>query len=348
MDISPWPKTHTQAATSGQLSADEMQTLAQEEDVAAAPDEPLFENPFTIEDIMVFDDASMQRIFSTGGFGITLDDLALSVQGAPSALIKHIRRNLPPPQRSQFMQRLRYPCPGEQVQAARKRVLDELFWELTYWKTPDLYEELTEGERLHPGIFQRLEPDLRGKVVLDAGAGSGRASFECMHHGARIVYAVEPSPGLLRILEKKVANQPTHNRIVPYQGRFDQLPLGDASVDLALSCSAFTAEPEQGGEPGLAELKRVTRPGGKIVLIWPRQKDYDWLSAHGFQYVVLPVHQEMRVRFRSLQSAVRCAHRFYAHNRAVLRYILQRRRPEVPFSVLGLNPPRDYCWLTVE
>ena len=348
MDISPWPKTHTQAATSGQLSADEMQTLAQEEDVAAAPDEPLFENPFTIEDIMVFDDASMQRIFSTGGFGITLDDLALSVQGASRALIKRIRRNLPPSQRSQFMQGLRHPCPGEQVQTARKRVLDELFWELTYWKTPDLYEELTEGERLHPGIFQRLEPDLRGKVVLDAGAGSGRASFECMHHGARIVYAVEPSPGLLRILEKKVANQPTHNRIVPYQGRFDQLPLGDASVDLALSCSAFTAEPEQGGEPGLAELKRVTRPGGKIVLIWPRQKDYDWLSAHGFQYVVLPVHQEMRVRFRSLQSAVRCAHRFYAHNRAVLRYILQRRRPEVPFSVLGLNPPRDYCWLTVE
>src|SRR5258707_15851591 len=83
----------------------------------------------------------------------------------------------PPPQRSHFMQGLRHAYPGEQVQAARKRVLDELFWELTYWKTPDLYEELTEGERLHPGIFQRLEPDLRGKVVLDAGAGSGRASF---------------------------------------------------------------------------------------------------------------------------------------------------------------------------
>jgi ubiquinone/menaquinone biosynthesis C-methylase UbiE len=348
MDISPWPDTHTQAVTSGQLSADEMQTLAQEEDVAAAPDEPLFENPFTIEDIMVFDDATMQRIFSTGSFGITLDNLAVSVQGASRALIKRIRRSLPPPQRSHFMQGLRHPRSGEQVQATRKRVLDELFWELTYWKTPDLYEELTEGEQLHPGIFQRLEPDLRGKVVLDAGAGSGRASFECMHHGARIVYAVEPSPGLLRILEKKVANQPTHNRIVPYQGRFDQLPLGDDSVDLALSCSAFTAEPEQGGEPGLAELKRVTRSGGKIVLIWPRQKDYAWLSAHGFQYVALPVHQEMRVRFRSLQSAVRCAHRFYAHNRAVLRYILQRRRPEVPFSVLGLNPPCDFCWLTVE
>src|SRR5258708_17989457 len=195
--------------------------------------------------------------------------------------MRGIRGSLPPGQRSDFMQGLRHSCPGEQVQAARKRVLDELFWELTYWKTPDLYEELTEGERLHPGIFQRLEPDLRGKVVLDAGAGSGRASFECMHYGARIVYAVEPSPGLLRILEKKVANQPTHNRIVPYQGRFDQLPLRHPSLDLPLSCSAFPPQPQHAANPRLAELKRVTRPGGKIVVIWPRQEDYAWLNAHG-------------------------------------------------------------------
>jgi hypothetical protein len=27
---------------------------------------------------------------------------------------------------------------------------------------------------------------------------------------------------------------------------------------------------------------------------------------------------------------------------------LKKQNPEVPFSVLGLNPPRDYCWLTVD
>ena len=98
---------------------------------------------------------------------------------------------------------------------------------------------------------------------------------------------------------------------------------------------------------GLAELKRVTKPGGKIVLIWPRREDYDWLVGHGFQYEALPLDQEMQVRFRSLQSALRCARHFYAHNRAVASYILERRRPEVPFSVLGFNPPCDYCWLNV-
>jgi hypothetical protein len=91
----------------------------------------------------------------------------------------------------------------------------------------------------------------------------------------------------------------------------------------------------------------VTKPGGKIVLIWPRREDYEWLAEHGFQYVALPMDQEMQVHFRSLQSALRCARRFYARNKAVVDYILTHRQPEVPFSVLGFNPPCDYCWLRV-
>jgi hypothetical protein len=122
----------------------------------------------------------------------------------------------------------------------------------------------------------------------------------------------------------------------------------DNSVDLTLSCSAFTAAPEQGGECGLAEMLRVTRSGGKIVLIWPRREDREWLSARGFRYVALPVQREMCVHFRSLQSALHCAQRFYAHNKAVAQYLLSQRQPEVPFSVIGINPPRDYCWLEVQ
>ena len=307
----------------------------------------LFENPFSIEDLAIFDDATMQRLLSEGGFGIELDDMASSLHGASRSLIRRVRKHVPRSSRSSFVRELRKHLSKDEVKAARRRVLDALFWELTYWKTPELYEELTEGEQLHPGIFQQLRPDLHRKVVLDAGAGSGRASFECLRCGARLIYAVEPSPGLLHILEQKLAHQPMTSRIIACRGRFDRIPLADNSVDVALSCSAFTAEPEQGGEPGLAELKRVTKPGGKIVLIWPRIEDYDWLAAHGFHYVALPVQHEMRVRFRSLSSALRCARRFYAHNRAVANYIMRRHKPEVPFSVLGLNPPCDYCWLTV-
>lgn len=320
---------------------------ANDDQNSAVQSDTAFENPFQIEDLAVFDDAELRRLFDADVCRVNPRDLAWSMHGASKSLIQQIRKNLGWRHRSYFMQELNYPVSADEVKAARKRVLDALFWELTYWKMPELYEELTEGEKLHPGIFQQLEPYLRDKIVLDVGAGSGRATFECLRHGARLVYAIEPSPGLLRILEQKVAQWPASERVVVRQGDFSHIPLQDSSVDIALSCSAFTAAPEQGGEAGLAELQRVTKQGGRIALVWPRREDHGWLAEHGFSYVTLPVQHEMFVQFRSLHSAVRCARLFYGHNKAVVRYILKRRRLAVPFSVLGLNPPSDYCWLIV-
>lgn len=310
--------------------------------------QPLFENPFDIADLLIFDSATLRDMLASNAHGLTLDRLAAALHGAPLPVIQRIGAALTSPQQSTFAHLLRRPVTAAQAEDARRQLLDNLFWELTYWKTPHLYEALTEGERIHPGIFRRLAPDIRGKDVLDAGAGSGRATFACLRAGARRVYAVEPSPGLLRILESKCASHPARRQIVPIQGRFDHLPLDDDSVDLALSCSAFTAGPDQGGEPGLAELRRVTRSGGKIAVIWPRPEDYAWLATHGFHYVALPAPPDMGVRFRSLATALRIAHRFYAHNTAAIRYLLRNRRPEIPFSLLGVNPPHDYCWLLVD
>lgn len=315
--------------------------------ILAGEAQPLFENPFEITDLLVFDHAALRDMLACNAHGLTLDCLAAALHGAPPPVLQRIRAALPTHQRRPFTQLLTQPMSAIQANHARRRLLDNLFWELTYWKTPNLYDALIEGERIHPGIFRRLTPDIRGKDVLDAGAGSGRATFACLRAGARRVYAVEPSPGLLRILKSKCVPHPARSQIIPARGRFDHLPLVDDSVDLALSCSAFTADPDQGGEPGLAELRRVTRAGGKIVLIWPRPQDYAWLAAHGFHYVALPAPPDMAVRFRSLATALRVARRFYAHNTAAIHYLLRRRRPEIPFSILGVNPPHDYCWLPV-
>jgi hypothetical protein len=92
----------------------------------------------------------------------------------------------------------------------------------------------------------------------------------------------------------------------------------------------------------------VTRRGGTIVLIWPRPEDYAWLAAHGFSYIPLCTPPGLGVRYRSREEAIAVARRFYAHNRAVLRYLLRHREPAIPYAVLGDNPPHDYCWLTVE
>jgi ubiquinone/menaquinone biosynthesis C-methylase UbiE len=307
-----------------------------------------YETPFYIEDLEIFDDATLRLILNNCGFGLTVEKMAQSLHGVSEELVQRINRNLLPSQRSCFSEELRKSLSKAQVEVARCCVLEVLFWELTYWKTPELYEELIEGEQLHPGIFQQLEPDIYNKVVLDAGAGCGRATFECVKYGARKIYAIEPSPGLLCILRHKIACQAESRRVVPLQGRFDKLPLADNSVDTALSCSAFTSDPAQGGECGLAEFKRVVKPGGTIVIIWPRTQDHEWLAERGFQYVTLPGHEEMSIHFRTLQSALRCAQRFNAQNRNVIEYLLRERKPEIPFSILGLNPPIDFYWLTTQ
>ncbi|GAC1356801.1 MAG: hypothetical protein NVS2B12_16630 [Ktedonobacteraceae bacterium] len=307
----------------------------------------LFENPFHVEDLQVFDDETLRKMLEHHCFGLTSRRLAHCMHGAAEPLIKNIKRAIPQQQHALFASELHRPLSMEQVEHARREVLNALFWELIYWRTPEFYEELTEGERLHPGIFQHLEPDLRGKTILDAGAGSGRASFECVRYGAPRVYAVEPSPGLLRLLQRKITARAEEARLVPLSGSFENLPLAENSVDMAISCSAFTAGDEQGGEPGLAELRRVTRPGGKIVIIWPRVQDHQWFEQRGFQYVSLPVQDEMCVYFRSLQTALHCARLFYAHNEEVMRYLLTMKKPEIPFSVIGMNPPRDYFWCEV-
>ncbi len=305
------------------------------------------ESPFSIEDMRVFDDETLHYIVTNETFGVTLNQLAYSLHGASPDLIKRVKRSILPGKRAHFMYKLRMSLSMDEIQRNRKQVLDELFWELTYWKTPDLYEELTQGEKIHPAIFQHLDADLRDKVVLDAGAGSGRASFECLHHHARMIYAMEPSPGLRQIFERKLSSE-QQKRLQLCSGRFNAIPLPDDSVDVALSCSAFTADPEQGGELSLQEFRRVTRPGGKIVIVWPRIEDRAWFEQHGFHYFTVPVQHEMQVQFRSLRVALACVRRFYSSSQEALDYLLTRQKPEIPFSLLHMHPPCDYCWLEVE
>lgn len=309
--------------------------------------ETTFDNPFQLTDLLVFDEEHFCRVLSNCIQKMTLARLAWGLHRAPQVLVERVHACLSPDQCEAFWQEMVRRVPECEVVCARRTLLDLCFWELTYWRTPELYEELTAGEQLHPGIFQQLEPLLRGKTVLDVGAGSGRASFECVRHGARLVYALDPSPGLLRLLQQKVARSLAGAQIVPGVGDFAHVPLADESIDLALACSSFTADPQQGGVVGLAELRRVVRPGGAIAFIWPRPEDRAWLSERGFYYVALPAAQEMGVHFSSFACALRSARRFYASNPGVVRYLLDACEPVVPFSVLGINPPSDYCWARV-
>jgi hypothetical protein len=84
MDASVSPLTDSVASASGQTISQTANQSEEKRSAYSASREPLFENPFSIEDLMVFDDAALQRMLSRGCFGLTTGRLARSVQsGSP-------------------------------------------------------------------------------------------------------------------------------------------------------------------------------------------------------------------------------------------------------------------------
>jgi ubiquinone/menaquinone biosynthesis C-methylase UbiE len=120
-------------------------------------------------------------------------------------------------------------------------------------------------------------------------------------------------------------------------GFFDDLPVTDDYADVVVACSALTPVPGHGGEAGLAEMERVCRPGGCVVVVWPN--NVDWLTAHGYRYASFA--GEMFVEFASPEEAAELTEVFYPSAVTEVRRLGAR---QVPYEVLGINPPRDLAF----
>jgi len=98
----------------------------------------------------------------------------------------------------------------------------------------------------------------RDADVLDLGAGTGKLTRPLVERFARVT-AVEPDPGMRAHL-----GQATSCYLV-LGGRAEAIPLADGSVDAVFVGQAFhwfaTAQ-------AVAEIARVLRPRGGLVLIW--------------------------------------------------------------------------------
>jgi len=93
--------------------------------------------------------------------------------------------------------------------------------------------------------------------VLDLGAGTGKLSVAVLAAGHSVV-AVEPLAEMRAVLAEALPQLET------LDGRAEQLPLPDASVDAVLVGAAFHWF-EQG--PALDEIGRVLRPPGTLGLL---------------------------------------------------------------------------------
>jgi SAM-dependent methyltransferase len=205
-----------------------------------------------------------------------------------------------------------------------------LAWELLYRLEPALYDQLVSAERIHPGVLGWLPP---ADKIVEVGAGAGRLTMQLIGRGAQIV-AIEPAAPMRALLRQKLSRAALGGQVQVTDGFIDCLPAASGSADLVVACSVLTPAAGHGGEAGLAEMERVCRPGGQVAIIWPN--NVGWLTGHGYRY--LSFAGPMAAEFSSCQEAVELARIFYPHAAAEIR---RRGRREVPYELLGFNPPRD-------
>jgi SAM-dependent methyltransferase len=115
--------------------------------------------------------------------------------------------------------------------------------------------------RLAP-VFADFAGIEQGPRVLDVGAGTGALTTELGRRGAHVA-AVDPSPPFVAALERRFPG-------VDVKGApAEELPWPDESFDAALAQLVVTFMND--APAGIAEMRRVVRPGGVVaVCMWDR------------------------------------------------------------------------------
>ncbi|EIL97298.1 biotin synthase [Rhodanobacter thiooxydans] len=109
-----------------------------------------------------------------------------------------------------------------------------------------------------------MPASLRGQAVLDVGCGSGRYMLHALRRGAARVTGVDLSSPMLARADAELAALHADAPVALVQGSLVALPLPDAQADLTV-CGLVVGHLDDLG-PSLAELRRVTRPGGTLLL----------------------------------------------------------------------------------
>ncbi len=117
--------------------------------------------------------------------------------------------------------------------------------------------------RKHREVIEELL-DLDGARVADIGCGDGALSRLMTRLGAAVT-GVEPSEGQL---VRARAAEPAGDEVY-LQGVAEELPLPDASLDVAIFFNSLHHVPVEHLTRALAQAARALKPGGRLCVIEP-------------------------------------------------------------------------------
>lgn len=117
--------------------------------------------------------------------------------------------------------------------------------------------------RLRTANLAHLQP---GEAVLDVGCGTGTLAIEVQQRVGRAGRVAGIDPGTQQIARAR-AKAARRNVPIDFQiGVVEQLPFPDQTFDVALSTIMMHHLPDGLKRQGLAEIARVLKPAGRLVI----------------------------------------------------------------------------------
>jgi len=144
---------------------------------------------------------------------------------------------------------------------------------------PARYDSLADGYARHWGpviqpaavaLLDRMAGALPpGTRVLDVGTGTGTLAIDLLARWPSVeVTGIDPSPAMLDLASaaaRAALDPPTAARFTTVTAFADELPLDDATFDVALSSFVLQLVPSR--TKALGEIRRVLRPGGRLAWV---------------------------------------------------------------------------------
>lgn len=130
-----------------------------------------------------------------------------------------------------------------------------------------LVSVLTLGRRMR---LRRTTIALAGvkphETVLEVGCGTGDVAIAATRANAGgAVYGIDPAPEMIAVARSKAARAAA---AVDFQvGVIEALAFPDAAVDVVISSLMMHHLPDDLKRQGLAEIARVLKPGGRLLII---------------------------------------------------------------------------------
>ena len=102
-------------------------------------------------------------------------------------------------------------------------------------------------------------------TILDIATGTGDLAIMMAKNTSAQITGLDLSAGMLEVGRKKVTAEGLENRVTMIQGDSENLPFEDNSFDCVTV--SFGVRNFENLEKGLAEIRRILKPGGTFVIL---------------------------------------------------------------------------------